>query len=218
MKFDHKIKEDIIEELRCDPSIDAASIGVSVTDGIATLTGNVSTFAAHYAVERIAKRVAGLRGVENSVMVTLGASDTRRDCDIAGAALHALNWDVSVPDNSITVTVNNGRIKLEGVVDWQYEREAAYNAVKNLTGARSVSNEIVLREKEVGKDIQQSIFLAFLRSAEVDAEQVQVIEADGEVTLEGQVRSLVEYDAAEKAAWASPGVTAVVNKLRVVPG
>jgi len=45
MKSDTQLRKDIEEELACEPSVDAAAIGVAVADGIITLSGHVASHA-----------------------------------------------------------------------------------------------------------------------------------------------------------------------------
>jgi osmotically-inducible protein OsmY len=55
------------------------------------------------------------------------------------------------------------------------------------------------------------------RSAEVDANRIEVEARGGEVTLKGTVRSWIEREEAERAAWAAPGVTKVEDQIVVSP-
>ena len=63
MKTDALIQSDVISELKWEPSIDAAKIGVSVRDGIVTLDGNVDSFVEKLAAERVASHVSGVKAV-----------------------------------------------------------------------------------------------------------------------------------------------------------
>jgi hypothetical protein len=113
MKSDTDLQQDVIEELAWEPSIDAAAIGVTVEDGVVTLSGHVPSFAAKWTAEYVAKRVAGVRAVADEITVRLPSTSTRSDTDIARAALNALAWDVWVPEDRVTVAVSEGWIKLE---------------------------------------------------------------------------------------------------------
>ncbi len=74
---DPDLQRDVLEELRWEPSVDATHIGVSVKDGIVTLTGHVSSYAEKYAAERAAKRVYGVKAVANELDVKLPVSGRR---------------------------------------------------------------------------------------------------------------------------------------------
>ena len=65
------------------------------------------------------------------------------------------------------------------------------------------------------EDVTERFRKALLRDAELDASGIRVAVQDGTVTLEGKVRYLGERRSAERAAWAAPGVTNVVDHLAV---
>jgi osmotically-inducible protein OsmY len=142
---DLDIQQDVLEELKWEPSVTPVHIGVSVKEGVVTLTGHVSSYAEKYAAERAAKRVHGVRAVANEIDVKLPGESRRTDEDIALAAVNALKANVSVPADKIKVTVNKGWITLEGEVEWQYQKIAAENSVRYLTGVTGVTNLIVVK-------------------------------------------------------------------------
>src|SRR4051794_39047211 len=109
---DAELQREVIDELVWEPSVDAAHIGVSVKDGVVTLSGHVSSYAEKYAAERAAKRVHGVRAVANELDVKLPGSSKRTDEDIARGAVAALKSNVSVPSERIKVTVSNGWVTL----------------------------------------------------------------------------------------------------------
>jgi osmotically-inducible protein OsmY len=217
MKTDTELQRDVLDELAWEPSVDAAHIGVSVNNGIVTLQGYVSSYAGKYAAERASKHVYGVKAVANDIEVKLPGSNKRSDSDIAAAVVNALKSNVLVPADKIKVTVSNGWLKLEGEVEWQFEREAAEKAVRYLLGVTGVSNLITLKPRVSATEIKGKIEEAVKRSAEMDARHISVQTQDGKVVLEGTVHSWTERDAAERAAWSAPGVRAVDDHIAVVP-
>src|SRR3982074_1420647 len=103
MKTDLDLQHDVLAELKWEPSVNAAHIGVSVKDGVVTLGGHVPSFTEKYAAERAAKRVRGVRAGANELDVKLPASSRRTDEDIAAAAVRALKWNLFVPHDKVKV-------------------------------------------------------------------------------------------------------------------
>jgi osmotically-inducible protein OsmY len=217
MMSDKDLQQDVLDELKWEPSVNAAHIGISVKNGVVTLSGHVPSYAEKHGAEKAAKRVYGVKAVADELDVKLPGSSKRTDEDIAQACVSALTANYSVPDEKIKVVVNNGRVALEGEVEWQFQREAAMNAVRYLTGVIGVADKITVKAHVSPSDVNNKIAAAFKRNAEIDARRVTVEARDGKVILHGSVRSWTERDEAQRAAWAAPGVTAVENLISVAP-
>jgi osmotically-inducible protein OsmY len=214
MKTDTELQQDIMDELEWKPGLDAAAIGVTADSGVVTLSGQVASLSQKWEAEDAAKHVAGVRAVANDIKVDLD-TDARTDADIARAALNALEWNVDVPDKRLEVTVSDGWVKLEGEVDWQYQRAAAERAVRYLSGVKGVTNLISIKPSVTPKEIKTKIQQAFKRSAALDAQKINVETHGHTVILRGNVRTWGEREEAERSAWAAPGVTTVEDHLLV---
>jgi osmotically-inducible protein OsmY len=217
MKSDHEIELDVKDELQWDPNLDATDIAVSVKKGVVTLAGFVKTYADKYEAESAAKRVAGVLGVANDIEVRMPSVDERPDPEIARDAVAAIKSQLPISSENIKVIVKDGWVTLEGSVEWQYQRNTAETAVRRIKGVRGVSNLIQLKPRVQPSEIKRKIQDAFKRSAEVDANRITVEANGGEVVLKGTVRSWIEREEAERAAWAAPGVTKVEDRIVVSP-
>jgi osmotically-inducible protein OsmY len=217
MRTDNEILQDVVSELKWEPSLQNDDVAVSVRDGIVTLAGFVTSYADKYKAERVAGRVKGVKAVANDLQVRLPSASQRTDPEIARAAVETLKWNILVPDDRITIKVENGWVTLEGDVDWYYQREEAERTVRKLIGIKGVTNLITVHEQPTPHNIKQRIREALQRGAQLDADRITV-EVDGHtVTLRGTIRSLAEKRDSERAAQNAPGVTAVKNELVVDP-
>jgi osmotically-inducible protein OsmY len=216
MKTDEELKRDVERELKWEPSVDASAIGVAVKDGAVTLTGEVSSYMEKWRAVKAAERVYGVRAVADEIVVKLPGDSHRTDTDIARAAANALEWNTGVP-KTVTATVKDGHITLHGEVEWAYQHDAAERAVRYLTGVRGVTNLITVKPRVSPSEVKAKIEAALARQAAVDARSIEVESLNGTVVLKGHVHSRLEAEAAEKAAWSTPGVAKVENRLAVTP-
>ncbi|KAA9006714.1 BON domain-containing protein [Histidinibacterium aquaticum] len=212
---DTELRQDIVDELEFEPSIDAADIGVAVENGTVTLTGHVPTYSQKRKAESIVKRVKGVRAIAENIEVRPAGAHMTADDEIAKRAVNSLKWNNAVPKDTIQVQVENGLLTLSGKVRWHFERQAAEKAVQDLMGVKSVANLIEIAPSISPSDVRQRIEGALRRDAELEAKRIQIKVDDRKVTLDGKVRTWAEREAAERAAWAAPGVSMVVDHISI---
>ena len=215
MKNDAQIQKDVMAQLNWEPILNAEQIGVSVKDGIVTLTGIVDSYTQKITAERAAKKVTGVKAVAEDIQVGPSSVYNRKDSEIAEAILSALKWHAAVMEGQIKIKVEKGVVTLDGKVEWDYQRSAAKSAIENLTGIKMIYNLISVKPRLIASDLKSKIKAALQRSALEDANDIDV-ETDGNsVMLSGMVRSIQEKEDAESAAWMAPGVSSVENRITV---
>jgi osmotically-inducible protein OsmY len=215
-RSDDQIRNDVLLELQWDPKISSSSdVAVAVKDGVVTLAGFIPSYWEMDAAEKAAKRVYGVKGVANDIEVKLLWQ--RTDPEIAREVVHELESHVGIPSDQIKVTVKNGHVTLEGVVDWEYQKTLAKSAVKKLKGVTGITNKIEVKPRVSPVEVRAKIEEALKRSAELDARRIRVEVEDTVVKLYGGVRSWAEREEAERAAWSAPGTTKVENHIIVNP-
>lgn len=214
MKTDADLKRDVEAELAWDPAVRSTDVGVSVKEGVVTLSGHIGTYAEKYAIQRALRRVPGVKAIAIELDVTLAPNHRRSDTEIALAIEHALKWNTVVPDK-ITVMVDKGWVTLQGEVEWDYQRRSVEDAVRHLMGVVGISNDIAIKPRVAPTDIEKRIAAALQRQLERELKRIEVKVEGSTVTLKGSVNSWHERDAAQGVAWQAPGVRAVINELRI---
>ena len=215
MKTDIQIQKDVMEQLKWEPFLNASEIGVAVKNGIVTLSGQVDSYSKKLTAENATKKISGVKAIAEEIQIGVSPAYKKSDTEIAEAILNALRWHTAVQEEKIKVKVENGNVRLEGEVEWEYQRNNAKVAIENLTGVRSVINAIIVKPKITTSDIQQKISSAFHRSATIDSAKIRAEVLGGKVTLRGKVRSIAEKEDAESAVWNAPGITSVESKLEI---
>jgi osmotically-inducible protein OsmY len=216
MKTDAQLQREIQDELVWDPHVDHAGIGVAVHNGIVTLSGFVGNYAQKEVVENTVKKIVGVKGIAEELIVRLPGDLKTSDTEIAERIVELFKWDVGIPADKIIVEVERHWVTLSGTVDWHYQRDLARRAAGRISGVMGVSNLITVRQQPSPSNIKDLITASFKRTIEADADSIRVTTDGGTVKLEGKVHSWHERQLAERAAWSAPGVARVDDKIAVV--
>ena len=215
MKTDPDIQKDVMAELQWEPALNASEIGVAVHQGVVTLSGHVKFYSEKRAAEKAAKRVKGVKAVALDIEVLL---DNGRisDTAIAENIVRALDWNTTIPDDRIRIRVDNAWVYLEGEVDRLTDKQAVEEAIFDLSGIRGITNQINVYSQVDSEQIKENIRKALERSADLEADSIQIETHGLKVILKGSARSWNERLAIEKAAASAPGVTEVINEVAIV--
>jgi osmotically-inducible protein OsmY len=205
----------ILDELEFLPNIDAAAIGVTIEEGVVALTGHVRTYAEKMAAERAVKRIKGVRAVAEEIEVRVSSELALDDSAIASRCLDVIRWNTGIPDEQIRIKVQQGWVTLEGNVEWQYQKEAAFKAIQKLAGVTGLTNLLMVAPEIVSEDIKTLIEQALARNSELNADRIRISVTGDLVRLEGYVHRWLERKAVEHAAWAVAGVKTVENHVLI---
>jgi osmotically-inducible protein OsmY len=215
---DHELKDGLERELDWTSDVDNDHVGIAVNDGAVTLSGQVASYPEKAAAVSAALRVRGVTAIADEIVVR-HLFGPRADADIARTAAAVIASTVVVPSGRVSATVHHHEVTLTGTVAWHHQRVAAKHAVAAIPGVTAVHNliEIVpVAEMVPSDDAKANVTAALLRNAELDAQHVAVTVNGTEIQLTGHVSSWAAQHQAEFAAWCTPGVTHVDNRLLIV--
>jgi len=216
MKTDSQLQQDVIAELKWEPLLREAEIGVSAKDGIITLTGTVDGYAKKSEAEDAVKKVAGVKAVVEKIEVKYPSSWAKKDdSDIATEIVNAFKWNWEVPGEKVKARVEKGWVTLEGELEWNYQSDAALEGVRNLLGVTGVTNNIKIKSKTEDAIEKAAIESALKRNWSLSDKDVRVTVSGHKATLSGTVDSWYQKDEAARLAWNAPGVGNVGNELVV---
>jgi osmotically-inducible protein OsmY len=215
MKTDSQLQSDVIAELSWEPSIHSEEIGVEVKGGVVTLAGHVGSYSEKLEAERAALRVIGVKALAVEIDVRLAGISARTDSDIARTVENVLQWTTYLSKGSVKIKVEGGWVTLSGEVNWEYQRQAAVDAIRYLMGVKGVTNLIAIKPTVSAPLVKADIEAALQRRAQKDSHGVSVSVNGNDVTLSGSVHSWSDRDLATHTAWGTPGVRSVINNTTV---
>ena len=193
------------------------AVTVEAVDGVVTLTGTVETLSEKMTAGKVARKTEGVDAVVNELEVASRASDEAIAEEISIALDVFFYHDVF---DWVTATVDDGAVDLLGSVYVPWHREAIVDRVARVPGVTSIQDHIALQS--VGGDpLRAEAFraiyghLAFNEWIALGRAPIHIVVEAGKVTLEGEVRSLVEKRLAESLVRTETSTFGVTNHLRV---
>ena len=213
MKINVDLQRDVQEAIKWEPLLSAAEIGVTAKEGIITLTGTVDSYWKKTEAEEAAKNVAGVKAVVQKIEIRfVGNSSKKDDNDIAAEVLNAYQWNVEVPRDKVKVKVEKGWVTLEGELEWNFQKEAAKKAVRDLSGVVGVTNNITIKADTQDEIERKDIESALERNWSLSDREIKVKVSGTKVTLTGTVDSWYQKSEAARIAWKARGVWSVDNE------
>jgi len=214
-KSNEELQKDVQDAIKWEPLLNAAEIGVIAKDGVITLTGTVDSYAKKLEAEDAAKSVEGVKAVIVKLEIKFNSEwEKKDDSEIADEIIKAAKWNWEIPKDKVKAKVENGWVTLEGEVDWNYQREAVEDLVKNHSGIMGITNNITIKESEDQVE-KNAIERALRRNWFIDDSDIKVDVSNHKVTMTGSVESWDERDRAAQIAWNAAGVWSVENDLVV---
>jgi len=209
----------VMEQLNFEPMLDTSNITISIhgDHDIVILGGTVKSFSEKLIAEKAIKRLAKVRSIANEIEVEFSTKNHKNDIEIVEEVTNALKKHYITASKNIQSVVKNGIVTLTGDVDWNYQKNSAFNAINNLFGIKSIINNIKVNPSILinSSQVKEQITKDFERHARIDANNIKVSIEGAKIILTGTVRNYDEMDAAEDAAWSISGVQEVENNLTI---
>jgi len=215
MKNNADLQRDVQDAIKWQPLLSAAEIGVTAKDGVVSLTGVVDSYVKKTEAEDAASNVAGVTALIETIEVRYPGSYGKSNAEIANEVISALKARWEVPKDKIKVKLEAGWVSLTGEVAWNYQKEAAEDAIAGLMGVTGVTNNITIKSETTELAEKDAIESALARNWNFFDNNIRVQVSGHEATLTGRVHSLAQKTEAGRIAWNAPGVWEVDNELVV---
>ena len=215
MKTNEELQKDVQDAIKWEPLLRSSDIGVSVKEGIVTLTGTVDGYSKKAEAEEAARNVSGVKVVVEKIEVVFSDANQKGDNEIASEIMNAFKWHWDIPNDKVSVKVEDGWVTLTGELEWNYQKEAAKKTVSNLVGVKGIVNNIMIMTLSKDRTEKEGIENAIERDGRIDNRTIEVEVINNTVTLKGIVDSWYQKKETERIAWNAPGVKQVQNDLIV---
>lgn len=215
MKTDENLQQDVSNALKWQPLTANCNISAIASSGVITITGTVDNYTKKTEAENSTMKVAGVKSVINKIDVAINSWEEKKDIEITAEILNAFRWNWNTLNDTIKVNVINGYVTLSGEVEWNYQKEAAKEAVTNLIGVKGVTNSITIKSQSETTINKGSLKQALQNHLALDSTDIEIEVSESNITLKGSVETWYQKELAGRIAWKAPGVINVENELMI---
>jgi len=211
-------KQEIIDQLSWNDSVNADNIQVEVSGNTALLEGIVPNYASKISAAINANMIRGINHVENNLKVELPVkSNLPDDKEITENIFNILRWQSNVSTENLKVESNEGIVTLSGTTETLWGKNQAEDIVNGIHGVLGVVNKIKVNVSRTGKDIEmeEDINKAFERSTIIDENKISVDVNKGTVHLTGAVANFPIKKEAIDIATYTKGVSNVIGDITI---
>lgn len=217
MKTDQQLENEVFEELKHCPYLDADNLSIGVADGVITLSGQVASLKEKWASEEMAWRVSGVRAVAVNIEVNLLHEDQLTDTELARRVLNLIDMVHPMHPFGIDVTVEDGVVTLRGLVDWHYQIQHLMTMLKEIRGIRKIQCDLSVKPNMQPSDVKSRIEASLKRLLSKECGAINVSVFDGQIVISGYVTNRHRKQEVIDIAWAIPGISYVEDHLVVDP-
>ncbi|MGA1792006.1 MAG: BON domain-containing protein [bacterium] len=214
MPRDQVITSWVDHALNEDPLIVSTDIHISTYKGIVTLSGSVKTLAEKRYADLEAKKIQGVLGVINELVVNPTA---RFDTDIAHDIRRRLINNAFIKAKGLDIHVSDGHATISGTVSSRAESAEAELLASEVRGVKSVVNNLTIAfpSKRADQVIKKDVISSMDRDVYLSGLPISVDVKDGVVTLNGSVGNAFQKKIARDKAFRVGNVKEVENNLQV---
>jgi osmotically-inducible protein OsmY len=162
MESDDKIEKHVLEQLEREPFFNASEIRVAVKNGQVTLSGRVNSYSKKLIAEIAVRKIPGVQAIADELQIAF-APETRSDTEIMADIHRVTRWHVDVSSGDIKIHVEDGVVKLEGNVAWNFLHQNVQTAVEKIPGVCRVLNLISIKPKQQPMNLERKISAVFHR-------------------------------------------------------
>jgi osmotically-inducible protein OsmY len=118
----------------------------------------------------------------------------------------------------VAIAEQRGTVVLRGSVGSPHQRRAVVRIARSVPGVVAVYDELWVdaRDRWEDNEIRGIALQALMSSDEVPADRIDVIVANGWLTLKGEVKQQYESNAAFEVVHRLPGVGGMTNEIKVI--